>query len=91
MRIVIDHDQCKHGGAFSDRCLAATIRYPLGHERYCLAAIDDDGQAELTVVLRMEGQEFSIVLHDEAEQQVAALQGWMAFPGAAEVVQAAGS
>lgn len=89
MRIVIDHDQCKHSGAFSDRCLAATIRYPLGHERYCLAAVDDDGQAELTVVLRLGGEEFTVVLHNEAEQQAAALEGWLAFPGAAEAVQAA--
>jgi hypothetical protein len=89
MRIVIDHDQCKHGGAFSDRCLGATIRYPLGHERYCLAELEEDGQPELTVVLRMEGQEFTITLRDEAEQQAAALEGWLAFPGAAEAVQQA--
>lgn len=86
MKITIDHDQCKHGGAFSDRCLAATIRYPLGHERYCMAGVEDDGREELTVVLKMEGQEFELILRDEAEQRAVALEGWTAFvPEAATI------
>lgn len=72
MKILIDHDQCKHGGAFADRCLAATIRYPLGHERYRMAGVEDDGRDELTVVLRMDGQEYELILRDEAEQRAAA-------------------
>ncbi len=79
MKIMIDHDQCKHAGAFSDRCLAATIRYPLGHERYCMAGVEDDGREELTVVLKMDGQEFELILRDEAEQRAVALEGWTAF------------
>lgn len=88
MKITIDHDQCKHGGAFSDRCLAATIRYPLGHERYCMAGVEDDGREELTVVLKMDGQEFELILRDEAEQRTVALEGWTAFvPEAAALVE----
>ena len=88
MKITIDHDQCKHGGAFSDRCLAATIRYPLGHERYCMAGVEDDGRDELTVVLKMEGQEFELILRDEAEQRAVALEGWTAFvPDEAALVE----
>jgi hypothetical protein len=86
MKITIDHDQCKHGGAFSDRCLAATIRYPLGHERYCMAGVEDDGRDELTVVLKMDGEEFELILRDEAEQRAVALEGWTAFvPEAATI------
>lgn len=55
MKIVINHDNCQHTGAFADRCLAATIRNPLGHERYCAAEVIDDGQAALTVVLIFDG------------------------------------
>lgn len=72
MRIVIDHDQCQHGGAFADRCLAATIRNPLGHERYCTAKVEDDGQADLTVVLIESGRSHTIVLHDPTESDLAA-------------------
>ncbi len=79
MRILIDHDLCQHGGAFADRCLGATIRYPLGHERYCTAQIEDDGRPELTVVLHMEGQEYELVLQDELERRAVALEGWPAF------------
>lgn len=79
MKIIIDHDNCQHGGAFADRCLAATIRNPLGHERYCMAQLIDDGQPELTVVLIFGGQEYTLVLHNEAECEEVAAEGWPAF------------
>ncbi len=79
MRIFIDHDQCEHGGVFADRCLAATIRNPMGHERYCTALVEDDGRPELTVVLKMDGKEYTVVLHDEVEREAVALEGWPAF------------
>ncbi len=79
MKITIDHTACKHGGAFADRCLAATIRNPLGHERTCMAQMEDDGRPELTVTLMIDGQQHTIVLHNEAEQILAASDGWVAF------------
>jgi len=79
MKIVINHDNCQHANAFADRCLAATIRNPLGHERYCAAQVEDDGQPELTVVLIFDGQEHSLVLRDEAEREAVASEGWPAF------------
>ncbi len=79
MRIVIDHDRCEHGGHFADRCLAATILHPLGHERYCLAEVEDDGRPELTVTLRMEGKEYTVILKDPEEARAVALEGWAAF------------
>jgi hypothetical protein len=79
MRIVVDHDACMHGGTFADRCLAATIRNPLGHERYCTALIEDDGRPELTVTLTFDGQEHTLILRDEVEQEAVALEGWPAF------------
>ncbi len=79
MRIFINHDWCKHGGYFADRCLGATIRHPLGHERYCTALVEDDGRPELTVTLRMDGEERTLVLHDETERTAVALEGWAAF------------
>ena len=79
MKITIDHDHCGHASAFSDRCLAATLRYPLGHERACLAAFEEDGRPELTVVLVLDGQEHTLILHNEAEREVTASVGWPAF------------
>jgi hypothetical protein len=79
MKITVNHDNCQHGGAFADRCLAATIRNPLGHERYCKAQMEDDGRSELTIVLIFDGQEHTLVLHDEAERERVASEGWPAF------------
>lgn len=79
MKVTINHDNCKHGGWFADRCLSATLRSPLGHERYCMANVEDDGQPELTVVLVIDGQEHTLILHTQQEQDAAALEGWLAF------------
>lgn len=79
MKITINHDNCTHGGAYADHCLAATIRNPLGHERYCTARLEDDGLPELTVVLIFDGQPHTRILHNEAERQIAASDGWLAF------------
>ena len=79
MKIVIDHNQCKHAGAFADRCLRATILNPLGHERYCMVDFEDDSQPELTVTLRFDHQEYTLTLHDEAEREAVASDGWTAF------------
>lgn len=79
MKITINHDACTHGGEFADRCLRATIRNPLGHERYCMAHMEDDGRPELAVTLILDGEEHTLVLRSEAEQKAAALEGWLVF------------
>jgi hypothetical protein len=86
MKIVIDHDNCQHGGAFSDRCLSATILNPLGHERYCTAQVTDDGLPEMTVVLIMDAKEYTLVLRDEEERKAVAFEGWTAFVKPSETV-----
>lgn len=79
MRIEVDHDECRHGGAFADRCLAATLLWPMGHERYCTAKVEDDGKAEVTVTLVMGGQRYTQTFRSRAEREAAAAQGWPAF------------
>ncbi|MBI3360004.1 MAG: hypothetical protein HY023_02725 [Chloroflexi bacterium] len=83
MKITIDHDTCQHGDNFADRCLAATIRHPLGHNRYCTEQVEDDGRPELTVVLIHDGQEHTLVLRNQTEVEAAALEGLEAFLPAA--------
>lgn len=79
MKLVIDHINCEHGGAYSDRCLSKTMLHPLGHERACLAYVEDDGQEGLTVTLREEEGEGTLVLENEEEIKAAAFDGWVAF------------
>lgn len=79
MYIVLDHDRCKHSSAYSDRCLATTLRFPLGHERYCMTQLVDDGRTAITIVLREDGRESTRVFASEKELREAALEGPMAF------------
>ncbi|MEX0788036.1 MAG: hypothetical protein WD040_04480 [Anaerolineales bacterium] len=79
MRIRINHDHCEHANAYADRCLAATLLNPLGHERFCAARVEDDGKDEMTVSLVFEGVERTLVLHNREEVELAAAEGWPAF------------
>ena len=81
MRLVINHDACQHSGEFADRCLAASLRNPYGHERYCGAEVVADGKTEVTVVLIMDGTAYRRVFRSEAEREIAAGRGWPAFVG----------
>jgi len=82
MKITINHDECQHSSAYADRCLAATMRNPLGHERFCMAMFEDDGKPDLTVTLIEEGESRTLVLHDQKERELAASLGWLAFENA---------
>jgi hypothetical protein len=79
MRLVINHDTCRHSGEFADRCLAASLRNPYGHERYCGAEFVEDGKAEVAVTLIMGGKAYQKVFRSEAERGMAADRGWLAF------------
>lgn len=79
MLLVLDHDQCKHASAYADRCLFNTLRFPQGHERYCMAEYVEDGQAAITVVLREGGREKTRVFESEEELRSAAPEGALAF------------
>lgn len=79
MKIVLDHDQCQHAGAYADRCLAATMRFPMGHERYCMAEYVEDGEPAITVVLRDAGEESERTFSSEKEMRAAAFEGSLAF------------
>jgi hypothetical protein len=86
MKVVINHDACQHSGEFADRCLAASLRNPYGHEKYCGGEIVVDGKPEVTVVLRMDGKTYQRVFRSEAELEVAADRGWPAFMDATHPV-----
>jgi hypothetical protein len=78
MKITVNHDNCQHSDAFASRCLAATIRNPLGHERYCMAQLEEDGQPELTLTLIVDGQTYTLVLGTDPEQNVGAVEEYLA-------------
>ncbi len=87
MKIVINHDACRHSGEFSDRCLAASLRNPYARDRYCLATFEDDGRQEVTVDLTLHGRTYSRVFPSERDRQIAADRGWEAFARLEEIVR----
>lgn len=79
MKLVIDHTECGHAGAYADLCLAKTMLEPLRHERMCLAELEEDEREELTVTLREKEGVGTLVLSSEEEIKAAAYEGWVAF------------
>ncbi|HLC04135.1 MAG TPA: hypothetical protein VJK02_13945 [Anaerolineales bacterium] len=79
MKLVINHDTCRHAGEFADRCLAASLRHPYGWERFCSAESLDDGRPEISVDLILEGRTYTRVFQTEQDRLIAASEGWLAF------------
>ncbi len=75
MRVVIDRDLCDASLGFCQRCSAAFIRYPEGHDRMCIREVIDDGRETLTIEMKTDGRELEIELTDEM-RELAAVEGW---------------
>ena len=78
MRIFLDRSLCNDSLPTCERRMARLIRYPLGEDRPCITAIEDDGNPELTIVVKSDGQEATIVLDDEA-REFAGTEGLSSF------------
>jgi hypothetical protein len=78
MKVIIDRDLCDANLAFCQRCSAAFIRYPEGHDRHCIREIIDDGREMLTLEMRTDGRILEIELNDEA-RELAGVEGWEAL------------
>lgn len=78
MKIYLDRSICNDSLPTCERRMANLIRNPLGEDRPCITAIEDDGRLELTLVVKSEGQEATVVLSSE-DQEVAGTEGLSAF------------
>jgi hypothetical protein len=75
MKVIIDRSLCDATLAFCERCSAALIRYPEGHDRHCITEIIDDGQNLLTLEIATDGRVLEIELSEEM-RELAATEGW---------------
>lgn len=75
MRVIIDRDLCDASLMFCQRCSAAFIRYPEGHDRMCIRDIIDDGKETLTIHMVTDNREMEIELTDEM-RELASTEGW---------------
>ena len=78
MKIYLDRSLCNDSLPTCERRMAHLIRFPLGEDRPCITAIEEDGQSELTLVMKSDGQEATIVL-DRDDQELAGIEGFSAF------------
>ncbi|MEW5987572.1 MAG: hypothetical protein AB1791_13145 [Chloroflexota bacterium] len=75
MKVIIDRDLCDASLPYCQRCSAAFIRFPQGHDRMCIRDIQEDGKDTLTIEMHTEGRTLEIELTDE-ERELASIEGW---------------
>jgi hypothetical protein len=74
----MDRDLCNASMQFCQRCSAAFIRFPEGHDRLCIREIIEDGNDTLTIELRTDGRVLELALSEEM-QELASVEGWEAL------------
>lgn len=78
MKIYVDRTHCDLCQSYCDRHVARLIRFPLGEDRPCIQALEDDGLPALTLVVKDGENEATLVL-DEKNREIAALEGISTF------------
>lgn len=89
MKVYIDRTHCEACQSFCDRHVAKLIRFPEGEDRPCIQKVEDDEQADLTLVVRdHDGRQTTIVL-DEKERAIVAFEGLSSYLNAPNTSTAA--
>ena len=78
MKIYIDRTHCDLCESYCDRHVAKLIRSPLGEDRPCIQSLEDDGQVELTLVVKDRGNEVTLTLTDQ-DRALLGLEGLSPF------------
>ena len=78
MKIYIDRTHCDLCQSYCDRHVAKLIRFPLGEDRACIQALEDDGLSTLTLVVKDGEDEITLAL-DEKDREIAAVEGLSTF------------
>jgi hypothetical protein len=78
MKIFIDRTHCDLCQSFCDRHSARLIHAPEGVDRPCIQAIEDDGQPELTLVVKDGAHEATLALNEQ-EREILGLEGLSPF------------
>ena len=74
MKITIDRTHCPLCQSYCDRHSAKLVRFPLGEDRPCIQALEDDGLPELTLIVK-DGDNMATLTLTEEERQRVALEG----------------
>jgi len=75
MKATIDRNICTAALNACEHCFSFFAQHPMGVDRYCIIEQADDGKDELTLTLRTDGVERTLVL-DEKQRQLVTTEGW---------------
>ncbi len=78
MYVKINRDVCPAQLAFCERCLGKFLTHPMGYERRCFEAIEDDGSEILTIEMHT-GTNDVVLKLDEEQRKLLAGEGWDYF------------
>jgi hypothetical protein len=78
VKIYIDRTHCDACQSFCDRHVAKLVRFPLGEDRPCIQALEEDGQSGLTLVVADGPHAITLVL-DENDRETIGLEGLSNF------------
>ncbi len=78
MKIWIDRTSCPLCQSYCDRHAAKLVRFPLGEDRPCITALEEDGQPLLTLVVKDGDNEATVTLSEE-QREVVATEGLTAL------------
>lgn len=75
MKVTIDRNICSAALNACEHCFTFFAEHPMGVDRYCIVEQVDDGKDDLTLTLRTDGVERTLVLDDERRKLVTT-EGW---------------
>ena len=78
MKIVIDRTHCDICQSYCDRHIGRLIQSPLGQDRPCIQALEEDGLPELTLVVQDGEHEATFHLNDN-DREIFGLEGVSPF------------
>lgn len=75
MKVTIDRHICTAVLNVCEHCFSFFAQNPMGVDRYCIIEQIDDGSDEVTLTIRSDNTERTIVL-DDARRELVVTEGW---------------
>ncbi len=75
MKVTIDRNICGASLNACEHCFSFFVQNPMGVDRYCIVDQTEDGSKLMTLTLRTDGHENTVVL-DDAQREMVATEGW---------------
>jgi hypothetical protein len=75
MKVTIDRNICGASLNACEHCFSFFAQHPEGVDRYCIVEQVEDGSKDLTLTIRTDGREKTVVL-DDAQREMVVTEGW---------------